>query len=211
MSAARAQTSARAWLAVGTLAAWMVLALVAARLNWLRVALLEQARLEGVDHARALQDVAARMDGLGAVELALLGPTFAAFAAWLYRAHANLPLLGARHCQYTPRWAVLAWLVPGMNLYRPYLVVREVWLESHAERAAPRTMVAWWGLGLSGLFARWFAHRMTTAGLPEIRGALLAAYVWLFAASALGVSALCAIRLVADTTRRQLRALERGG
>src|SRR5690606_37364884 len=92
----------RPWLAAGTLAAWVALAVVAARLNSLRLALLEHARLGGAFPAPMLSDVEQRMDDLAAVELALLASTFAAIVAWMHRAYANLDALGVRFCHYTP-------------------------------------------------------------------------------------------------------------
>ena len=46
---------------------------------------------------------------------------------WIYRVHANLPVLGARNLKFTPLWAVGWWFIPIAHLFRPYQVLREIW------------------------------------------------------------------------------------
>jgi hypothetical protein len=78
--------------------------------------------------------------------------TAAMFLWWLYRAHRNLPALGAADLRFTPRAAVSAFFVPVLNVVVPVRVVRELWNGSDPAPAEPgrrgaATMspwVAWW-------------------------------------------------------------------
>jgi hypothetical protein len=78
------------------------------------------------------------------------------FLMWLYRAHSNLPFLQAKDLEFTSGWAVGWWFIPIASLFKPFQVVREVWVESDPEtvddvvflsygpRSAPTYMVFWW-------------------------------------------------------------------
>ncbi|MBW2288196.1 MAG: DUF4328 domain-containing protein [Deltaproteobacteria bacterium] len=80
--------------------------------------------------------------------------TAIAFMTWLYRSRANLRAFGTRHLRYSRNWAVFGFLIPVLNLFRPYQVTREVWQASDPsttdpfdwkEIATPRLIRAWWG------------------------------------------------------------------
>lgn len=92
---------------------------------------------------------------LRSVQLALWLVTTAAFVQWVGRVHANLSKLGAAGLWYAPRDAVTAFLVPGVNLVRPVMVLRELWIVSDAlarssipSRTAPAPLRVWWWWGL---------------------------------------------------------------
>jgi hypothetical protein len=78
--------------------------------------------------------------------------TAAVFLWWLYRAHRNLPALGAADLGFTPRSAVSAFFVPVLNVVVPVRVMREVWNRSDPTVGKPRSgclmktspWVAWW-------------------------------------------------------------------
>ena len=98
--------------------------------------------------------------------------TILAWLAWVHLAYANLLLLGLRKRNYNG--ALLCWFVPGLNLFRPYQIVRELWLRSDRVNVmanidplrTPTEIVLWWlafmvsvwirplaARGLSGLFS----------------------------------------------------------
>jgi len=60
----------------------------------------------------------------------LWGGAGALFLAWLVRARKNLDSLGLSDLRYSPTDCLSAWLIPVVQLYRPYLVVREVYRRS---------------------------------------------------------------------------------
>lgn len=62
------------------------------------------------------------------VLLLLLSSIF--FLVWLYRAYDNLYKLGVYGLSCTPGWAIGYWFIPIVSLYKPYVVVNEVWEET---------------------------------------------------------------------------------
>ena len=63
---------------------------------------------------------------LSLVELGLTVWSAVAFIRWMRRAYYNLTTLGVG-VEYVDSWAVGAWIVPVVSLYRPYTIMREVW------------------------------------------------------------------------------------
>lgn len=53
-------------------------------------------------------------------------PAAIAFLAWLSRSVDNIPHLTGRLPRVTPRWSIGWWFVPFANLFKPYVVVREL-------------------------------------------------------------------------------------
>jgi len=88
------------------------------------------------------------------------------FTAWLYRVDQNLWQLGET-LRYSPREAVRSVLVPGPNLVRPFLVMREIWhATGRGEGGKPLgsgAWVAWWWLTLIGALCA----EAATGGLAE--------------------------------------------
>lgn len=63
--------------------------------------------------------------------------TVVAFCFWMHRVSRNPSPLGAKEWRFTPRWAVICWFVPVMQLMRPYQVVREICRGSREEAPGP--------------------------------------------------------------------------
>lgn len=55
------------------------------------------------------------------------------FIYWFYLSHRNLKALGNRHLEYSPKWAIGGFLVPFLNLVRPYQVMKEIWIKSNPD------------------------------------------------------------------------------
>jgi hypothetical protein len=81
-----------------------------------------------------------------------------AFLPWLHQVRANLRALGARRLRFGREWIYLGFAIPGLNLYRPYQVVSEVWRGSDPacespvdwqRLATPRLVLGWWLLLVS--------------------------------------------------------------
>jgi hypothetical protein len=140
-----------------------------------------------------------QMVGLGQIVALLAGAV--AFLRWLRMAYGNLPALGAVP-RFGPNWAVAFFLVPILNLFRPYQVMRELWIASVGGRAA---IVGWWWaayLVASFLGARSFTL-VATARAP--RDFLMATWVTLAADVSGTAAAALAIAIVLGIDRGQAR------
>jgi len=67
---------------------------------------------------------------IGTLQLAARFTAFIVFLIWFYRAHRNLQALGIRRGRYSSPWSVLLFLVPILNLYYAYDLVKELWKQS---------------------------------------------------------------------------------
>jgi hypothetical protein len=84
----------------------------------------------------------------------------ATFIPWFARAYGNLRRLGVQHVPWSDRWAVGAWFVPFVSMWRPKQIANEIWrgsepgadVGSERWRLLPVSPVVhwWWGLFLAG-------------------------------------------------------------
>ena len=135
-----------------------------------------------------------------ALKILMTGGTSAVFLHWLYLSRANLRAFGMRRIRYSRIWTVGSFLVPALNLVRPYQVLREIWQASNPEIAdpvgwrhteVPALLFIWWGSlvawatftaiamaiqsGTSGPVEKWIVagHINTLGNLAGVVGALL--------------------------------------
>lgn len=85
------------------------------------------------------------------------------FCLWIPRANRNARALGAQGMQFTPRWCVIWYLIPIMNLFRPYQAMKEIWLASNPsgrwqQRDVSPLLPLWWALWLISNFASQAAY-----------------------------------------------------
>src|SRR5262245_28174390 len=73
------------------------------------------------------------------------------FLAWLRQAYVNLRLVGSRTTRFALGWAIGSWVIPILNLWRPYQIMSDLWsrsstLNADAHPAATRSVVLtlWW-------------------------------------------------------------------
>ena len=96
--------------------------------------------------------------------LFMLGiPAAVAFLTWLLKVRRGLPALGAEP-RYSAGWTVGAWLIPGVQLVAPYLVMRDLWRGCGAGPAA--LLGLFWALFATGLaltyaYLGWLAPLLT--------------------------------------------------
>lgn len=90
---------------------------------------------------------------LGVAQLGTTALVALLFLPWLFHARVNVRALGVRRLQFGREWAYLCFLVPGLNLFRPYQVVSEIWRGSDPstndplawrQRSMPKLVLAWW-------------------------------------------------------------------
>lgn len=84
----------------------------------------------------------------------LLGLAGIAFVEWLYQSRINLRAFGVRRLRFPRGWALAAFLVPVLNLVRPYQVVREVWKASDPRTRDP---FAWTAAPTGWLLPIWWS------------------------------------------------------
>jgi hypothetical protein len=121
--------------------------------------------------------------------------TAIAFMTWLYRSRANLRAFGTRRLRYSRNWAVFGFLIPVLNLFRPYQVTREVWQASDPsttdpfdwkEIETPHLIRIWWGtfvaFSMLKLLAAWMMSssaydplRLQLAQVVDLTADLMAA------------------------------------
>ena len=83
------------------------------------------------------------------------------FVIWTRRAYRNLPAIGAAQ-RFKPGWAVGAWFVPVLNLWRPKQIVNDIWrtgdpqaprvlpASRYTDQRVPLTITCWWVLFIAG-------------------------------------------------------------
>ncbi|MFY2560755.1 DUF4328 domain-containing protein [Corallococcus terminator] len=67
------------------------------------------------------------------------------FLTWQYRAVRVATQLGVSRA--SPHWALLCWFIPGLNLFKPYQVLRDLWRDLGGESSRLLLIRAWWCLG----------------------------------------------------------------
>jgi hypothetical protein len=141
-----------------------------------------------------------QMVGLGQVVALLAGAV--TFLRWLRVAYGNLPALGAVP-RFSPTWAAVCFLVPIVNLFRPYQVVRELWVGSGG--GGPAIVGWWWAAYLVASFlgARSFSLVATAKAPGDF---LMATWVTLAADVCGTAAAALAIVIVRRIDRGQARA-----
>jgi len=130
------------------------------------------------------------------------------FLMWTSAHTKRLIELGVTDMQYAPKWSVWGFIVPILNLFRPYQVMNELWQASEivpgpddplAKEATPRIVYFWFGiLVLDNIIGR-FASRTSFDTIDQVVQA-----AWTTVAfDALGVlTALVALQLVTEIDQR---------
>ena len=116
--------------------------------------------------------------------------TFIVFLIWFNRAHRNLQALGIRRGRYSSPWTVLLFLVPILNLFYAYDLVKELWkqsspdlgfsdafLKQHAftfEHYPSKTALIglWWGFTIASVLAARISDPLTDTWMDLTSDAL---------------------------------------
>ncbi len=103
-----------------------------------------------------------RMDQVGfPLQILLFIACAVVFVRWKVAAYRLLPELTGTDTEHEPPWAGWAYVVPILNLFRPFQIMRELWDGSEpsrlhvlldSERDGRWMLGAWWGLWLCGGF-----------------------------------------------------------
>ncbi|MGH3022323.1 MAG: DUF4328 domain-containing protein [Gaiellaceae bacterium] len=91
---------------------------------------------------------------VGAVQGTVFVLTAVVFLFWFHRAYRNLTALGAGPLRFGYGWAVGAWFVPFLNLWRPKQIANDIWRASDPSSgdgsstwkhdSVPLAHLAWW-------------------------------------------------------------------
>ncbi len=150
-----------AWLAVIALALVIVMDIVGLISDVAELRLVERAINGEFVTMQEFEDNDNRQAVVGLLQLTVAIVAAILFLVWIYRAHRNLPALGASGLKYSPKWAVGGWFIPIMNFWRPYQVTAEIWKASDPEvrdrdgqrwQTAPVSLLLkfWWALWIIG-------------------------------------------------------------
>lgn len=157
----------------------------------------------GATEANVGLDISSTLSGLAnlVVPLAMLIAA-AAFLWWFADAYRRLASTGPTG--YGPEWAIVGWLIPGLNLFRPPQIMAElasIRPQSSTDRRGVILSVGWWLLWIEGMVIQVILRFVTpTTNLGWTRwqsSALISDLVLVLAAG-------CAITLV-WMVERQLR------
>jgi hypothetical protein len=126
--------------AVVVLALALLVDVVAVVSGGLQVSLVGKIAAGQTFPAEQLEASDRRQQLVGIAQVVALLAGAIAFLRWLRVAYGNLPALGAVP-RFGRNWAVAFFVIPILNLFRPYQVVRELWAASGGGGAA---IVGWW-------------------------------------------------------------------
>jgi hypothetical protein len=98
-----------------------------------------------------------RQAAIGLLQLGVGIATAVLFIMWFSRAYRNVERLGARPLRYKPGWAIGAWFVPILNLFRPKQIANDIWRGSDPDMGPNPAPGVWHDGPIPGLlFALWW-------------------------------------------------------
>ncbi len=97
------------------------------------------------------------------------------FLVFVYRAHRNARALGVRRLKTSSQRAVGWFLVPVVNVYRGYAVIRDLWKFSDQPHEVPRLLLYWWLASLTYTVLIWFAPEAFGQAYPDALRSLVVA------------------------------------
>jgi hypothetical protein len=90
----------------------------------------------------------------------------ASFLPWFHRAYKNLAAV--HKTKHRPGWAIGAWFVPFLNLFRPYQIAKEIaGLSGRTPMSQTNSLPLWWGLLLVSGIGNRFLITMDTDTLDD--------------------------------------------
>ncbi|MGE0606455.1 MAG: DUF4328 domain-containing protein [Pirellulales bacterium] len=188
--------------------------LLAAGSGFMQLQLLQRAQAGAAISEEEANVNDTREVAIGVFQIILQIALIVVLLMWFHRVHSNLPALGAAGLQYTPGWAVGAWFVPILNLFRPIQIAGEIWRASDPENirhSDPRywknqpgsaLLVLWWSGWIisnivSNVSARAAIGAETVPQLINVTG------LSIFAALLDVWPAICLLQVVREINRRQ--------
>lgn len=122
------------------------------------------------------------------------------FLRWVYYTNSNARALGAKGMKFTPRWSILWYVIPILNLWKPYQVMNEIWKcsENPVEWKTMKTSSIlrwWWFLWILSNLIDQIATRMffRAKAIPELINSTVASIVSNFMSIPLDIIAILLI------------------
>lgn len=212
---------------LGSISRWVIVAIAVDMATSLVLAIIglnllsSDSRFASTDPEAAINDLMSQVSIMNLLNVV----TYASgimFIIWFYRAYQNLPALRT-YGRYGTGWAIGAWLVPILNLFRPKQIADDIWRASDPSlpenptnlwlsgKVAP-IVHWWWTVWIVGAFAPLFAFPFMFAGLdPNDPGQFFARFFGVFMVGfGIGrvLSGALAIPVVKQMTERQERRAE---
>jgi hypothetical protein len=164
--------------------------------------------LDGAVSEQQAVGVEAFYGNVGILQLLTFVPCVVLFLIWFSRIDAGARALGAVGFRHGHGWAVGAWFVPILNLFRPKQMVDDAWRAAEPALPVgaaiegsplPAWLGAWWATWLLGNLVSWRAMRLDGETLEELRTSVT---VGMAADGLLVVAGVLAIVLVRSLTAR---------
>jgi len=188
------------------------------RARWVQIALLVVAlvdliavgsdlaeyRLLGTDYTIEEADANdLRQFVVGVVQFSLLVLTAVLFILWFKRAYDHVEPLGGNR-RYGTGWAIGAWFVPILNLWRPKQIANDIWRagDERGDSSISPWLTLWWAAFLISNWASQIAGRRSLTG-DTVEELQTAAAIYAFADGIDVIAAVLAIWVVWAITRRQ--------
>lgn len=157
---------------------------------------------------------------IGTLQLLARFTAFIVFLIWFYRAHRNLPALGIRRGRYASPWTILLFLVPILNLYYSYDLVKELWRKSNPELGFSDVFLKqpavagehypsktpligmWWGFTIASVLAARLSLTLVSAS-PSISDRMTGTSMDVISDALAVVASILLILIVRDIDARQ--------
>jgi hypothetical protein len=176
-----------------------VVALVVAISDAFEIALLNRL-IAGEEISDATMDASDNRQALlGMVQFVVYIACIVTFIRWLSRAYRNLDAVARGTRRHDHGWAIGAWFVPILNLWRPKEIINDVWRSGGTQ--PPPLLAIWWGGFIISNWLSNIALRSAFSGdtPEEVRSGSIA---YLIADGFDAPLALLAIWVVVATTRQ---------
>jgi hypothetical protein len=145
-----------------------------------------------------------RQQLIGIVQFVALIVGAIVFIRWMHRAYKNVDVVDVGERRYGHGWAIGAWFVPFLNLWRPKQIVNDIWRAGATDPATKEPgglLLAWWTFWIVGGVVSQVAIRLWFDGdtPEEVRGGSIA---WAVSDAIDIVTATLAILMVRRATDR---------
>ena len=118
---------------------------------WSVVSLLDQyniyneASQNNIISIEAVEESNSQMQMLTVAQMILYVLVFITFCLWFYGVHEDLESLGAKNLKYSHAQTFWGFIIPIVNIIRPYQIASEVWIKSSKQSAKKSlTVLFWW-------------------------------------------------------------------
>jgi F0F1-type ATP synthase assembly protein I len=182
---------------------------VAVVLDWDRYDLLGRIESGGAFTLNEANASDHRQAVMGVIQIGLVVVTAIVFIRWFRRAYENVEALGGER-RFGAGWAIGAWFVPILNLWRPKQIANDLWRtsdpdhpnENRADAPVSSVLSLWWILFLVSNWISQVAGRIAFSGntAHELKSSTAA---FLFADAVDIIAAVLAITVVLKLTARQ--------